>query len=402
MKELKQYSKASNKGILTHVNDGVTLYRHIGPINAMKKLGWEFEMNDFDFGVTKLSQQEDKEFHSVMKAGAQIITTQRNDIPHYIAMGSLLQAGYKIPWVYDTDDDVHSVRPTNPGFYSYNMNSPHIGLAIKALESAFAVTVSTDTLKEIYKENNARIYVLPNALDFSRWDKHPRGRKPKKEIRIGLLVSAAHYENIKIIEDVVIEILKAYEHAHFYVTGMFKNEFLVKVPKEIKKRIHLVEWMTGDMWPKNCKKLSLDMGLAPLVDNDFNRAKSNLRWLEYTGQHIPTIASDVLPYRTADEGAILLAKTKKDWFEHISNLIENPKLRTKIATAAVKQVKREYDINIVAKEYDRVYKEIIKDFKELYGEPHRSDNYSGVNNTAIEDAIKSVSESIIKDNRRKR
>jgi glycosyltransferase involved in cell wall biosynthesis len=392
MKESKPSSKTL-RGYLIHVNDGVTYHRHIAPMNALRKIGWEFDYPPFDGGKTDLGKRKDKELHQYFQK-ADILITQRNDIDKYIATSQLIQAGYKVPWVYDTDDDVHAVRPSNPGFRSYSVNSPHKRWALMAIERAFALTVSTPTLKEIYKKYNKRIHVLPNGIDLARWDKHPRGKKPKGEIRVGLLTSAGHWENIKMVEDVMIEVLKKYPNVVFYTYGGYRTVYMRKVPKELKSRIKWVKWAVAEDWPKVCKDLAIDVGLAPLVDNDFNRSKSNLRWLENTAQGMPTVASDVIPYRTANKDAIVLCRTEAEWFNAISGLIEDPKLRKKIASNARKQAEAEYDISVVAKKYDAAYRQIIKEFKEIYGKPHRGDNYIGLNIADIEDTIKARSRDI--------
>ena len=44
-----------------------------------------------------------------------------------------------------------------------------------------------------------------------------------------------------------------------------------------------------------------DVGLAPLVDSAFNRSKSDLKWLEYTGLGLPGVFSDVDPYGSVED-----------------------------------------------------------------------------------------------------
>jgi len=395
MKESKQQSKTL-KGYLIHVNDGVTYHRHIAPIKAME--GWKFEYPFFDGGRTDMNEQEDEEMHTQIKK-SDILVTQRNDIDRYIAASQLIQAGYKIPWVYDTDDDVHAVRPSNPGFRSYGVNSQHKKWAIMAIERAFALTVSTEPLKKVYKDLNKRIYVLPNGVDLARWDQHPRGEKPKDEIRLGMLVSAGHWENIRMIEDVLKEILKAYPNVILYTYLGYKTVYMKGTPKD---QIKWTKWASAEDWPKMCKGLALDIGLAPLVENGFNISKSNLRWLENTAQGIPTVASDVVPYRTANDDAIMLCRTETEWFDAISKLIEDEELRRTVAENARKQVEKEFTTKVVAKKYNKVYREIIKDFKEIYGEPHRDDNYRGVSIKRIEDTIKSRAKDIHEGNVGKR
>jgi len=381
-----------------HVNDGVAYHRHIAPIKALEKYNWSFAYPEFNFGKSGMNFNEIKDVDPILRK-SDILITQRNDLPQYISGCQVIQAGYKIPWVYDTDDDVHAVRPSNPGFSMYNMHSETLQWSLMALERAFAVTVSTQTLKDIYKKNNKHVYVLPNGIDMARWDKFKIGKKKKGEIRIGLIVSGGHYENILMIEDVLREVLRSYPNVVLYTFSGFKPAFLTKSRNKINKQIKWFDWAEGDAYPKMIKDFNLDIGLAPLVDNDFNRSKSNLRWLEYSTQGIPTVASFVEPYKCAQDGStILFAKNDLEWFNCITRLIQDVDLCKRIGSNARKLVEKKYDINVVSKIYDSAYRDIIKKFVSKYGIPHREPTYNGINKKHIEDSIQSISDSILRDN----
>jgi hypothetical protein len=58
--------------------------------------------------------------------------------------------------------------------------------------------------------------------------------------------------------------------------------------------------------------LKCHVGIAPLLDTPFNRCKSNLKLLEYGAVGLPTIASNVTPYK--DSPGLLIRKARsKDW-----------------------------------------------------------------------------------------
>jgi hypothetical protein len=46
-----------------------------------------------------------------------------------------------------------------------------------------------------------------------------------------------------------------------------------------------------------CSNWQSHIGIAPIADNTFNDSKSELKWLEYTALGVPTVASDVGPYK---------------------------------------------------------------------------------------------------------
>jgi glycosyltransferase involved in cell wall biosynthesis len=83
------------------------------------------------------------------------------------------------------------------------------------------------------------------------------------------------------------------------------------------------------------RKVSMDIGLGPLRDTPFNRAKSGLRAVEYAALGIPAILSDTEEYRryvTPDTGILL--RKGQSWRDAILKLAEQPIARAGMAQAA--------------------------------------------------------------------
>ena len=79
----------------------------------------------------------------------------------------------------------------------------------------------------------------------------------------------------------------------------------------------------------------VDINLAPLVDSIFNRAKSEIKWLEAAMVKVPTIASDIGAFAdmVIDGQTGLLAK-ENEWKEKLDSLIFSAELRQKLAENA--------------------------------------------------------------------
>ena len=76
---------------------------------------------------------------------------------------------------------------------------------------------------------------------------------------------------------------------------------------------------------------NFDIGLVPLVDNRFNRAKSDLKVLELAASGIPAIAS---PCAYSDTPA-LQARSYADWMRHIGHLVADKGERDRLREAAL-------------------------------------------------------------------
>jgi glycosyltransferase involved in cell wall biosynthesis len=72
----------------------------------------------------------------------------------------------------------------------------------------------------------------------------------------------------------------------------------------------------GD-YPAMLASLGLDAAIAPLVEHPFNRAKSDLKILEYGVLGIPVVASDVGPYRATPA---LRVDTLDGWIDAVRAL----------------------------------------------------------------------------------
>ena len=91
-------------------------------------------------------------------------------------------------------------------------------------------------------------------------------------------------------------------------------------------------------------KQALDISVCPLADNQFNRCKSNIKWLESTMSGAAVVASDVYPCAQSIEHGKTgyLAKRTKDWVKCLSDLIENEDKRKQMVKNAQKEVKDNY------------------------------------------------------------
>ena len=67
--------------------------------------------------------------------------------------------------------------------------------------------------------------------------------------------------------------------------------------------------------------LNVDLVVAPLEDNLFNRCKSNLRLLEAGACSYPVIASPVAPYLTDDPPIFAYASTTQEWIASIASFM---------------------------------------------------------------------------------
>ena len=88
--------------------------------------------------------------------------------------------------------------------------------------------------------------------------------------------------------------------------------------------------------------LDLDIAVAPLKANTFNRCKSAVKMLELGMCGIPIIASYFGPYKEYyDDGAVVdTARDAGDWFDALETFIERKATRAIVAEEHLNQVEQ--------------------------------------------------------------
>lgn len=80
-------------------------------------------------------------------------------------------------------------------------------------------------------------------------------------------------------------------------------------------------------------ELGWDIGLAPLVNDNFNHAKTITKFVEYSACRVPTLAARCEPYSRVPRDAICLA-SDGDWISEIERLLIDSSIRRQQTLAA--------------------------------------------------------------------
>jgi GT2 family glycosyltransferase len=183
---------------------------------------------------------------------------------------------------------------------------------LKALRQAAAtcdrLVVSTPALGVALAGMNADIRVVPNFLPPRWWAGRHSLRRQGRKPRVGWAGGSSHTGDLELVVDVVQALADEVEWVFF---GM--------CPDRLRPYVH--EFHPGvfiDDYPAKLASLNLDLAIAPLEDNLFNRCKTNLRLLEYGACGFPVVCSDIEPYR-GDLPVTRVRNRFKDWRDAIRN-----------------------------------------------------------------------------------
>jgi len=257
-------------------------------------------------------------------------------------VGSVFEhaASRGIPTIYSVDDYLGDIAADNPAFERIGDSLDNVQKIIDGVDTAF---VTTPVLRDTLAAKGVAAHILPNAVDPQRWK--PRARSSRKH-RIGWAGSASHLADLLMVLPAIRDLQRRLE-CTFVLSGLVHRPIqeeavdtrallpsldgtrreraemfleLVDMLRDI-EYAH-VPFVDVDTYFELLPALDLDVGICPLIDNEFNRHKSALKFYEYAMSDTVTVASAVPPYK--DEVSITVPNDAADWTATLEALLRFP------------------------------------------------------------------------------
>ncbi len=253
--------------VIPHYNDSTAWYRSTAPIIALKHHGIDFVMKQSVDWVDMLYTD--------------IVFLQRpfkNDFKDIVEYARNCN---KPIWI-DFDDDLNSVPDYNPHRHVFKdgIDKENFQLMISM---ANVVTVTTDYLRDKYKEFNNNIIVIPNAHNDYMF---PFEYNFSKNKIVNWRGTNTHREDLRSVIETLRRVQQLESSKDWLFNFIGQDSDLMKglVKSKQVKPMELIEYF------RYIKNLNPMIQLCPLVVNDFNLAKSNISWIEGTYSGAVTIA----------------------------------------------------------------------------------------------------------------
>ncbi len=310
----------------TNHADGCSKYRVLQPFGNMDKCASEkgFDPHDERWKncpviIQRISQPQWIEFPVKAPDGKEQMR------PGVVKL--IQKAGQQV--FHEQDDSFLKITNYNPliQLWTHDMFKQNV----KAFTVCDGAIVSVEELKDQYKHLNSNIHVIPNTVDFNLFPNAEEIAQIKEDKRQA------------IGDKIIIGWSGSYSH-HFEMQE--HHNFFRDLIGEFGDRIHLVFGFYNPQWndipyetwdwqvdyQDYYRKLAeFDIGLALITDNAFNRAKSDIKFLEYAANRTPCVASKVLPYETIKHGETgFLAKNQARLYKYVRQLIEDADVRQQI------------------------------------------------------------------------
>ena len=300
------------------------------------------------------------------------------------------------------------------------------------IKSATNITTTTPIFAKEISKFNDNVHVLPNAIDPNE-KQYISKPEPSDRLRVGWLGGSSHLHDLQILEGLVGKLKgdNLLDKVQFVVCGFDLRGMITMIdqntgeqkqrpiqPKESvwykyeqiftgnystvseEYKDFLLTFKKGEydgvenepyrrVWTKPISTYAtnynlFDVSLAPIVEHNFNRVKSQLKVIEAGFHKKALIAQDYGPYQidlqnyyekskkgqhipdiNPDGNALLVrsAKNHKDWYRNVKKLILNPGLVEELSTRLHNTVKDTYSIDAVTASRRDLYKKLVKEIK---------------------------------------
>jgi glycosyltransferase involved in cell wall biosynthesis len=293
-------------------------YRAVIPMAALQRRGHEVKRFIHRDCEPTLSIEELAEF-DVVHVYRLII----NNDDDYV--NKLHEAGAIVS--FDNDDDAASVPPELWQSLMGDVTEEWVELVVSEYERTLAllpqidlVTTPSPVLAKRFEAAGAQdVCVIDNYLPPEFLRIRPEGRPG---FIIGWHAGREHaLDRDRLgIQETLTRILDAHGHVHVVSIGVDLGIESNRYTRVIGVGFRQLTNHLADF----------DIGIAPLADTDFGRARSSVKVREYAAAGVPWLASAVGPYEGLgeDEGGRLVGD--EEWLEALEELIRSPRARARL------------------------------------------------------------------------
>jgi glycosyltransferase involved in cell wall biosynthesis len=245
------------------------------------------------------------------------------------AMKWLKEVRPDVGLVVELDDDLLHLHPAHEAFGALDprKNSvENVAWLRQALLLADVVTVSTPELAKRYGGNRP-VHVIRNAIPEEMLTQYPSralssGVKDHRRVIGWAGYVGTHPGDLEVTSGAIGDVLAANPDLRFRNVGPWEGLIqALGLPEELHNRVQFAGWLEPTLYRAGLSEL--DIGIVPLADTAFNRAKSTLKALEMAAAGVPVVASDLPEFRALRAEGLplwLVKPRRREWVGALSRL----------------------------------------------------------------------------------
>jgi hypothetical protein len=260
--------------------------------------------------------------------------------------------------VYESDDDLLNVQTWNG---VARRIAPEREIIERMVRRADLVTVTTPLLAERHRPYNDAVRVVRNAVEPAWYAVDGAAPAPPGDPRLLYYAKPNRMRDYEVCRPAVDALAASVPGVRRVWLGALDAPAGGSPAPVIAAVDEVGPFVEGPAaFAASLAAARPHIGLAPLVGDEFDQAKSELHWLEYSMAGAATVATRIPgggPFDVIRDGVDgLLASTAADWLAHLRRLASSSALREELAGRARERVLAEYTVAARAAEWADAYR----------------------------------------------
>ncbi|MBK1718635.1 glycosyltransferase family 4 protein [Thiocystis violacea] len=324
------------------------------------------ELHKYSIVVEELKPKFDK--YSDVPPPFNKLNLRKNFFPGYLVWAGI-RLGLRMPSIIRTHhyEITWLEREIQPGFLTFErmlkrpiawdvddaiwLKKPFGIKTAKALSQISTVTIAGNNYLADYLAGlGANVVVVPTAIDTERFS-------PKKQAKdndafvIGWTGTSSNFSYLYAIEPALSAFIADRKNAYFHVISDAMPNFK-RLPRD---RIIFSKWSPTT---ESEKIKDFDVGIMPLLCDDWSKGKCAFKMLQYMASGLPVIVSPVgmnVEVMSRMENNGFLARTLSEWVDALDYLYLNPDVRVRWGKVGRATAEHFYSSGVIAKKLAEIF-----------------------------------------------
>lgn len=245
-------------------------------------------------------------------------------------------AALKKPIIFDFDDAIFLSASSSANSSLDKFKKP--GKIKEIIKVSSQVIAGNRYLFDFASNYNKAVTIVPTCIDTDKFYPSP-DNKPGKVV-IGWMGSVTTVGYLEELRDVFIVLLDRFPDLQLKIVGG-------KLSLDGNRRLINKRWSLDD----EIEDLrSFDIGIMPVADNKWAQGKCGLKAIMYMSMGIPCVCSDVGVSKEIIQNGVngFLVKSKQEWIEKLSFLINHPQARKEMGLSGRVIAQERYSLQVNA------------------------------------------------------